>query len=139
MSKKMGLWAKLFVKETDVAELQEEYEKTIKALRATKEELEELKLKKRLEAEEIKHMVRINEEKLKSEVETEKIAILKKYNEDIATFKEEQRKQLVASLTEFHSKIESRFNDELKNLKEVYGLLMQRLPNVNLTLTKKLQ
>ena len=48
----------LFIKKTDVAELQGEYEKTLKALRSTKEELEELKLKKRLEAEEIKRDVK---------------------------------------------------------------------------------
>jgi len=128
----------MFIKKADVAELQGEYEKTLKALRATKEELEDLKLKKRLEAEEIKHMVRINEEKNKQELESEKIKIIKEAQEVMAKFKEEQRVILVESLKDFHGKIEKRFGDELSNLKEVYGLLMQRLPNVNLSLTKKL-
>ena len=135
----MSLFTKLFIKETDVKQLQEEYEKTCKALRATKEELEDLRLKKRLEQEEITHMVKINEERMKQEVENEKIAIQKKYQEDISAFKEAQRVELVNSLKEFHTKIEARFGDELKNLKEVYGLLMQRLPNVNLTLEKRLK
>ena len=128
----------IFIKKADVAELQGEYEKTLKALRTTKEELEDLKLKKRLEAEEIKHMVRINEEKNKQELESEKIKIIKEAQEVMAKFKEEQRVILVESLKDFHGKIEKRFGDELSNLKEVYGLLMQRLPNVNLSLTKKL-
>ena len=128
----------LFIKKADVAELQGEYEKTLKALRTTKEELEDLKLKKRLEAEEIKHMVRINEEKNKQELENEKIKIIKQSQEEMAKFKEEQRIILVDSLKDFHGKIEKRFGDELSNLKEVYGMLMQRLPNVNLSLTKKL-
>ena len=128
----------LFIKRADVAELQAEYEKTLKALRTTKEELEDLKLKKRLEAEEIKHMVRINEEKNKQELESEKIKIIKESQEAMAKFKEEQRVILVESLKDFHGKIEKRFGDELSNLKEVYGMLMQRLPNVNLSLTKKL-
>ncbi len=127
----------LFIKKTDVAELQGEYEKTLKALRATKEELEELKLKKRLEAEEIKHMVRINDEKNKQEVESEKIRLQKEFAEMITQLKDQNRRELEESLKQFHGKMESRFSEELKNLKEVYGLLMQRLPNVNLTLTKK--
>ena len=127
----------LFIKKTDVAELQGEYEKTLKALRATKEELEELKLKKRLEAEEIKHMVRINEEKNKQELDNEKIKLQKEFAEMVTQLKDQNRRELEESLKVFHGKMESRFSEELKNLKEVYGLLMQRLPNVNLTLTKK--
>ena len=127
----------LFIKKTDVAELQGEYEKTLKALRATKEELEELKLKKRLEAEEIKHMVRINEEKNKQELDNEKIKLQREFAEMVTQLKDQNRRELEESLKTFHGKMESRFSEELKNLKEVYGLLMQRLPNVNLTLTKK--
>ena len=127
----------LFIKKTDVAELQGEYEKTLKALRATKEELEELKLKKRLEAEEIKHMVRINEEKNKQELDNEKIKLQREFAEMVTQLKDQNRRELEESLKVFHGKMESRFSEELKNLKEVYGLLMQRLPNVNLTLTKK--
>ena len=127
----------IFIKKADVAELQGEYEKTLKALRATKEELEDIKLKKRLEAEEIKHMVRISEEKNKQEVENEKIRLQREFAEMITNLKDQNRRELEESLKQFHGKMESRFSEELKNLKEVYGLLMQRLPNVNLTLTKK--
>ncbi len=127
----------LFIKKTDVAELQGEYEKTLKALRSTKEEFEELKLKKRLEAEEIKHMVRINEEKNKQELDNEKIKLQREFAEMVTQLKDQNRRELEESLKTFHGKMESRFSEELKNLKEVYGLLMQRLPNVNLTLTKK--
>lgn len=134
----MGL-LNLFVRNVEIDDLKMQ----IKGLKTEKhklnEELENLKLKKRLEQEEIKHMTRINEERMKQELETEKIELNKKYTRDIADFKEEQRKELVASLKEFHTKIEARFGDELKNLKEVYGLLMQRLPNVNLTLEKRLK
>ena len=127
----------IFIKKADVAELQGEYEKTLKALRATKEELEDIKLKKRLEAEEIQHMVRISEEKNKQEVENEKIRLQREFAEMITNLKDQNRRELEESLKQFHGKMESRFSEELKNLKEVYGLLMQRLPNVNLTLTKK--
>jgi len=135
----MGLWSKLFIKQTDVNELQAEYEKTVKALRVTKEELEDLKLKKRLEQEEIKHMVKINEERKDSEVAKKQIELEKKYNEDLNKFREEQTAALLQLTKELHGKLEGRFNVELGNLKEIYQALMARLPNVNLTLEKRLR
>ena len=135
----MSLWTKLFIKQTDVNELQAEYEKTVKALRVTKEELEDLKLKKRLEQEEIKHMVKINEERKDSEVAKKQIELEKKYNEQINKFREEQTAALLQLTKELHGKLEGRFNVELGNLKEIYQALMARLPNVNLTLEKRLR
>lgn len=102
-----------------------------------KEQIEELKFKKRLEQEEIIHLQKINEQKLKAEVEAEKLAIQKKYQEDITGFKKHQTEQLLVLHKELHEKLESRFNTELGNLKEIYQALMARLPNVNLTLTKR--
>jgi len=128
-----------FVNERTVEQYKKDVDRLLDEKQKLKEELEELKLKKRLEGEEIKHMTRINEERLKSETETEKIALQKKYQEDISKFKEEQRKELVESLKGFHTKIENRFNSELENLKETYKAIMERLPNVNLSLTKRLK
>lgn len=133
----MGLF-NLMVKTDEIDKAREQIKSLYAEKRALKEELEDLKLKKRLEAEEIKHMVRINEEKNKQELENEKIEVRKKAVEEMQLFKEEQRVLLINSLKDFHTKMEDRFNSELGNLKEVYGLLMQRLPNVNLSLTKKL-
>jgi len=133
----MGLMS-IFIKKTDIAELQSEYEKTLKALRATKEELEDVKLKKRLEAEEIKHMQRINEEKMKIALENEKARLNKEFAEHIAKFKEEQRQELVASLKDFHKKMEDRFCNELVNMKEIYNMLTEKLPNVNYNIEKKI-
>ena len=135
----MSLFTKLFIKESDVKDLQMEYEKTQKALRATKEELEDLKLKKRLEQEEIKHMVKINEERKDAEVSKKVIEMEKKYNEQISKFREEQTAALLQLTKELHGKLEGRFNVELGNLKEIYQALMARLPNVNLTLEKRLK
>lgn len=117
-----------------------ELNETIKSLRKQKLQLEEnvesMKFKKRLEQEEVVHINKLERERMKQELDNEKAAIAKKYAEDISTFKEEQRKQLIESLTQFHTKIESRFSEELKNLKEVYGLLMEKLPNVNFAISK---
>jgi len=102
------------------------------------EEVETLKLTKRLEAEEIKHNTRLVEEATKSELEREKIRIQEQYAKDIAKFRDEQRIQLVESLKEFHSKIEQRFDNELRNLKDIYNMLTEKLPNVNFAFTKDL-
>ena len=134
----MSLFTRLFIKESDVKDLQMEYEKTSKALRTVKEELEDLKLKKRLEQEEIKHMVKINEERKDSEVAKKVIEMEKEYNAKINKFREEQTAALLTLTKELHGKLEGRFNVELGNLKEIYQALMARLPNVNLTMTKKL-
>ena len=123
----------------DNDDLREENKDLRSAKRKLTEEIEDLKLKKRLEQEEIKHLQRLNEERMAQDVESKKIELEKKYHMDISDFKEEQRKELVESLKEFHGKIEKRFSSELSNLKEVYSLLMARLPNVNLTLEKKLK
>ncbi len=133
------MWMRQRIYRDEMEEIRQELKRMRKDKRQLENELESLKFKKRLEQEEIVHMTKINEERMKQEVESEKIKLTKKYAEDIAKFKEEQRIELVESLKEFHSKIEKRFNDELNSLKEVYGLLMQRLPNVNLTLEKRLK
>ena len=112
----------------------------MKNLRESKKKIEEevemLKLKKRLEVEEIKHLTKINEERLKSELEREKIMLQEKYAKDITVFREEQRVELIESLKSFHSKIEQRFDSELANLKETYKAIMERLPNVNFEISK---
>lgn len=103
------------------------------------EEVETLKFKKRLEQEEIVHLQRINEEKLKQEVQQEKIDLQKLQQEAITGFKKEQTEKLLALTQNLHEKMESRFNTELGNLKEIYQALMARLPNVNLHLEKKIK
>lgn len=103
------------------------------------EELEEMKLKKRLEAEEIQHMVKINEERMKQQLETEKLNVAKELQEKVVALEKKTMDEINKSLMEFHGKMESRFSEELKNLKEVYSLLMGHLPNVNFEITKTIE
>jgi len=127
-----------FTTRVELKQLQGEYEKTLKALRDIKEELEDLKLKKRLEQEEIAHMTRINEERLKMEVEQEKIKLNREKTDEIAAFRKQQTEQLLVLNQQLFTKLEERMNTEVGNLKEIYTALMARLPNVNLQLTKKM-
>jgi regulator of replication initiation timing len=122
--------------EEELGDLKIQIKSLVKERRTLKEELEDLKLKKRLEHEEIVHMSRINEERMKQEVEAEKLEVKKKYQDDINAFKEEQRQQLVASLKEFHVKMEERFNSELSSFKEMHKVIIDRLPNINYEISR---
>lgn len=102
------------------------------------EEVEKLKLRKRIESEEITHLIKINEERTATTLEKEKVKLETEKQQAITKLKDESRLELEESLKKFHSKIESRFSEELKNLKEVYGLIMSRLPNVNYNIDKQI-
>jgi len=129
---------KLFVKDRDVQNAIEQIESLKKEKSVLKEELETLKLNKRLEAEEIKHMIKINEKRMEHELADKEIELKKEYADKISEFKETQTDKLIYIFKENHDKMETRFNTELGNLKEVYKALMERMPNVNLSLTKDL-
>ena len=128
-----------FVRDKEYKALQSSVEVLVKEKQTLKTELEELKLKKRLGEEEIRHNMRLFEESKKAEVENEKIKINKKYLEDLSNFKEEQRVTLVASLKEFHDRIEKRSDEEVNRIKEMYQSIMGIMPKVNLMLEKKVR
>lgn len=133
-------WSDIFsrnvVEKEEEKQLKNQVEKLVKEKRELKEELEELKLKKRLEQEEIAHLQRINEEKLKSELESEKLKMERQTQKEINRISEEAMKRSEESLKKFHSKMETKFDSELKNMKDVLALLMKGLPNVNMEITK---
>jgi hypothetical protein len=108
----------------------------VREKRELKEQLEELKLKKRLEQEEIAHLQKINEEKLKSELDRKELKMEQDFQKKINKIEEESMKKVVQSLQEFHGKMETKFDSELTNMKEVLALLMKGLPNVNMEITK---
>ena len=124
------------VEREEQKDLKAQVERLVKEKREVKEELEELKLKKRLEQEEITHLQRINEEKLKSELERERLKMQQEFQTKINDVEEKSMKKVVESLSQFHEKMESKFNSELKNMKDVLALLMKGLPNVNMEITK---
>ncbi len=129
---------KMFARSADVDSLLGEIKDLKSDKRKLIEELEDLKLKKRLEQEEIKHMVKLNDEKNAIEIERKKTELEKKSAEEMTKFRDQQRVLLVDSLKEFHAKIESRFSSELGNLKEVYNVLIEKLPNVNFNIEKRI-
>jgi len=100
------------------------------------EELELLKMRKRIEQEELKHMIKITEEKNELRLKEKELMLEKEKQEVITRLKEENKDILTEALEKHHGKLESRFAEELSSLKEVYALLMERLPNVNLDISR---
>ncbi len=96
-----------------------------------KTEHEELKLKNRLEQQEIAHLQKINSEKIRMEVDQEKLKLNKDFQEQITEFRKTQDAALLKLHDELFQKLETRMNTEVGNLKEIYQALMARLPNVN--------
>lgn len=124
---------------TEVKKLNKEIAIMYKEKRALKEELEDLKLKKRMEAEEIKHLMKLDKERSESSLEKRKIELEKQYAEKISAFREEQRAELTQSLTKFHGKMEAQFKSELDGFKEVLGIMQKAMPNVNYNIERKIK
>ena len=98
-------------------ELKHDVERLEKEKRALKEQLEE---------EDIKHMVKINSERKEIELEKEKVKLEREKASEIATVKDEYR-----------DKLEARLQTEVVNIKEMYGEILTRLPNINVEMKRK--
>lgn len=129
---------KNLVENAELKDLRSQIEGLVKDKRVLKETVEELKLKKRLEQEEIAHLQKINEEKLKADLERERLKMQQDFQVKINKIEEESMKKVVESLKQFHTKMEDKFTSELGNMKEVLALLMKGLPNVNMEIHKNI-
>ena len=82
-------------------------------------ELSTVKHQKKMEDEDIKHMVKISKEKQELELKRKVMDCESEKERAIATVKDEYR-----------DKMESRLQKEVDNMKEMYGQILERLPNV---------
>lgn len=93
-----------------------------KNLRTTKDELEDVKSKKKIELMEIEHLVKMKEEKNAIELEKKIVAMQKEFNEkEVQLLKNHQEKTL-----EMIATTKREFND-------LYKEILSRLPNINAT------
>lgn len=84
-------------------------------------DLETLKHKKKIEEEDIKHMVRLKEER--QEVEFQK---------RVLEIEAEKAQEIAAVKDDYRNKLEVRLQTEVDNIKEMYGQILERLPDVNM-------
>lgn len=88
--------------------------------RDLKEQVADLKLKRKIEEEDIKHMVKINAERKDIELEKSTIQLEKEKAREIAEVKDGYR-----------DKTEKQLEKQLTDMKNMYGEILQRLPNYN--------
>jgi len=88
-----------------------------------KQQCEEMKLKKKLDEEDIKHMVKMKEEKLEMTFQKKVLEVEKSHDEKLMKTKDQYR-----------DKMEERLEKETANIKSMYEDILARLPNVNVRL-----
>ena len=111
--------------ERKLAESEDELVVLRKERTTLKTEVEDLKLKKKIEDEDIKHMVKIREEQQDIAYQKKVLELQQKKDAEVAKVKDDYR-----------DKIEANLNKRGDELKSMYGEILQRLPNVNLELTR---
>ena len=95
-------------------------------IRTLKDELADLKTTKKMETREIEHLVKLKEKKLDIEYKEKELELQCQYKT------EEMKMQ-----REYHGKLVANIDVARTEMKEVYTGIMERLPNVNLEITKK--
>lgn len=116
--------------ETDLAKLKREFAEVLQEsvhlksqLRTVKDELETLKLKKKIEEEDIKHLTKIKLEQGEIDFTKRTMALEKSKYDEIFRIKQE-----------YADKLHARLEAEAKNIKEMYSEILKRLPDVNVHL-----
>lgn len=90
-----------------------------------KEELENLKLQKKMEETEIKHLVKMKEEK-------QAIELQKALNDQNKQFNDKE----MQLQTKYHEKVMLVLEEGSKKLQEIYKEILGRLPNVNVEMKR---
>lgn len=90
-----------------------------RSVRTLKDELAELKQTKKMEEEDIKHMVKIHKERNAIELEKKTAELERAKHNEVAEVKDDYR-----------DKMETRLQTEVTNMKEMYGQILERLPKV---------
>ena len=87
--------------------------------RQLKEQVEELKLAKKISEEDIKHMIRIKEKRLELE-----------FKEKTMDTQAAQATAIAAAKSEYQDKLIKNVEREKDDIKEMYGQILERLPNI---------
>ena len=116
--------------DADIAKKLNVYEDEIKGLASQKHDLtlevEKVKLEKKNEMEETKHLVKLRDEKREIE--------FKKKEMDIEA---EKAKAIAEVKDTYRDKMEAQLKTETENIKVMYGQILERLPNIKVGLNGK--
>lgn len=101
-------------------ELETECDELRSDRRELKDEVEQLKLKKKIEEEDIKHMVKMKEERLDLE-----------HKKKLQDTELEKQKEVGKIKDTYRDKTEAQLEKQLVGMKDMYSEILQRLPNIN--------
>ena len=90
-------------------------------------ELDRLGARYKTEEQELKHMIKMKEERAELELDREKLKLTQEKDEEVAKVKDQ-----------FRDKMEARLMTEGENIKEMYGQILERLPNISAKLEGKM-
>ena len=107
----------------DIRKLEDERDGLTDDNRMVKDELAELKQKRKMEDEDIRHMVTIKASKLDLEHQRKQVDLEGTFQAEKAKIKDEYR-----------DKLESTLQAQIKDVKDMYGEILKRLPNVQVRL-----
>lgn len=111
------------VQESPVKELEAEIKELRKERDKLREDVAELKLKKKIEDEDIKHMIKMMEERNSVKEQQFKLTTEREKDAEIAKIKDAYR-----------DKLETFLQGQVKDTKDMYNQILQRLPDVNVRL-----
>jgi chromosome segregation ATPase len=107
----------------DIRKLEDERDGLTDDNRKVKDELAELKQKRKMEDEDIRHLVKIKESQLDLAHQKKQVELEGEFQTEKAKIKDEYR-----------DKLESTLQNQIKDVKGMYGEILKRLPNVNVRL-----
>jgi hypothetical protein len=110
-----------------IYELQAKVISLEKERRSLKEEVEDLKLKKKTSEEDIKHMVRMKEERLAIDHERKDLE------------REKEKEQAIAEVKDaYRDKTEKYLNEQIDRASKMYAEILERLPNISVNMKGKI-
>ena len=92
-------------------------------IRKLKDEIESLKVTKKMEQREIEHLIKLKEEKLNIEHQKKEVELQKQFQE-----------KEMAMQQNFHSLTIKNIETAQKDMKDIYTQIMERLPNITASL-----
>lgn len=107
----------------DIQKLENERDVLTDENRKVKDELAELKQKRKMEDEDIRHMVKIKEAKLDIDHQKRLLEVDREKEQAIAQVKDQYR-----------DKMETFLGKQVEDIKQMYGEILGRLPNVQVRL-----
>lgn len=95
-------------------------------IRELREEKEDLEFKKKMEEKEIAHLVKMKEEKMEIATEKERLELTQQFQEKEMELQKEYFEKVMTAVKEGQKKME-----------DIYTKILERLPNVNMEITRE--